>query len=330
MMSEYRTVVQIPVASVKISYNSPLLFMGSCFSENIGERFVERHFNTTLNPFGILYNPASVKQGLELLMNKRMFDESMLFEHRGLWSSFFHHSQFSSGNRQGVLKNINEHILEGSERLANADYLFITFGTSWVYEQKEDRMVVANCHKLPSARFNRYRLSVDDIVDGYTQLVLQLTEFNPKLKIIFTVSPVRHWKDGAHGNQLSKSVLFLAIDNLVGRFGNVHYFPAYELVIDDLRDYRFYNEDMLHPSKQAVGYIWRKMKETFFDDSAIDFVRRVEKVLGAVGHRPFNPEMEEYRKFAKAEIIKLKKMIKDFPDVNLEENLMFLNGIISD
>ncbi len=329
-MSEFRTVVQIPSTTDKISYSSSLLFFGSCFSENIGERFVERRFNATVNPFGILYNPASVKQGLEVLMDNKQFDETMLFEHRGLWSSFYHHSRFSSHDRQEVLKSINEQIVEGGDKLANADYLFVTFGTSWVYEHIEEKAVVANCHKLPAATFNRYRLAVDEIVSSYDELIAKLRDFNPELKIVFTVSPVRHWKDGAHGNQLSKSVLLLAIDSLVSRFENVNYFPAYELVIDDLRDYRFYDEDMLHPNKQAVDYIWQKLQEASFDKSASGFVKSIEKVIRARSHRPFNPNTEEYKTFVRAEIIKVKNMMNEFPEVNLENDLSFFNTIISD
>ncbi len=328
-MSEFRTVVTIPKATGKISYNSSILFFGSCFSENIGDRFVERRFNATINPFGILYNPASVKQSLNILMDNRMFDDSMLFENKGLWHSFYHHSRFSSDDKQEVSGKINEQIASGHKRLTKAGYLFITFGTSWVYEHIKDRSVVANCHKLPSANFNRYRLTVEEIVNSYDELIVRLKEFNPGLKIVFTVSPVRHWKDGAHGNQLSKSVLFLAIDSLVKRFENVEYFPAYELVIDDLRDYRFYDEDMLHPNKQAVDYIWKKLSETYFDDSASDYVKAIEKVLRARSHRPFNPSMEEYRKFAQTEMDKLKEIMMRYPDVELKDDLDFFKNIVS-
>ncbi len=326
-MSEFRTVVHIPVATGKISYNSSILFFGSCFSENIGERFVERRFNATINPFGILYNPASVKQSLDILMDKRMFDDSMLFEYKGLWHSFYHHSRFSSVDKNEVITNVNEQIVAGYERLADAEFLFITFGTSWVYEHSEDKLVVANCHKLSSSNFSRYRLTVEEIVDSYNELVGRLKKFNPGLKIIFTVSPVRHWKDGAHGNQLSKSVLFLAIDSLVKRYSYVEYFPAYELVIDDLRDYRFYDEDMLHPNSQAVEYIWKRLTEVYFNDKASDFEKVIEKVLRARKHRPFNPATEEYKKFAKGEVVKLEKILKDYPGVDLKRDLDFFGDI---
>ena len=328
-MSEFRTVVTMPKAIGKISYDSSMLFFGSCFSENIGERFVERRFNATINPFGILYNPSSVKQSLDILIEKKVFDDSVLFEHKGLWHSFYHHSRFSSIDKQEVLEKINEQIASGHKRLIEADYLFITFGTSWVYEHINDKLVVANCHKLPSATFNRYRLTVEEIVNSYDELIVRLKEFNPGLKIVFTVSPVRHWKDGAHGNQLSKSVLLLAIDFLARRFENVEYFPAYELVIDDLRDYRFYDEDMLHPNNQAVDYIWKKLSETYFETSASDYVKVIEKVLRARNHRPFNSATEEYRRFAQLEMAKLKEIMIRYPDVELKNDLDFFNRIVS-
>jgi len=326
-MNEFRTVIKLQESDVKISYNSVLLFMGSCFSENIGEKFTERRFGTMVNPFGILYNPVSVKQSVEILLNKSLFDEGMLFEHEGMWHSFYHHSRFSSPDKRKVIETINRSIVEGHEKLKSADFLFITFGTSWVYKNVEDESIVANCHKLPASKFRRFRLNVDEIVESYSHLLSSLNEFNPDLKIVLTVSPVRHWKDGAHGNQLSKSVLLLAIDELVSRFSNVDYLPSYELVMDDLRDYRFYAEDMLHPGSLAVDYIWDRLEETYFDSTAKEYVREVEKVIRAVNHRPFNRAGDEYRSFARRETERLTNMERRFPDVDLAEYFKYFKNI---
>ena len=319
-MNEFRTVIKLQNSDEKISYDSVLLFMGSCFSENIGDKFIERRFNAVVNPFGILYNPVSVKQSMEILMEKRLFQKNDLFRYEGLWHSFYHHSRFSSLERTTVLKTINENIEKGHDVLKKADFLFITFGTSWVYENIEDGTVVANCHKLPASRFRRYRLGIGEIVESYSGLIDSLREFNPGLKIIFTVSPVRHWKDGAHGNQLSKSVLLLAVDELVQKFEYVDYFPAYELVMDDLRDYRFYAEDMLHPGSVAVDYIWNRLLDVYFDDNAKLFVKETEKIIKAREHRPFNEKGEEYRAFLSNMIKKLDELSGRFPKADLKED----------
>ena len=319
-MNEFRTVIKLKDSYEKVSYDSVLLFAGSCFSENIGNKFIERQFSAAVNPFGILYNPVSVKQGLEILLEKRLFQKDDLFRHEGRWHSFYHHSRFSSPEKTEALKTINENIDKGHDVLKKADFLFITFGTAWVYENVEDGTIVANCHKLPASRFRRYRLGVGEIVKSYSGLVDRLREFNPGLKIIFTVSPVRHWKDGAHGNQLSKSVLLLAVDELVRKFYHVDYFEAYELVVDDLRDYRFYAEDMLHPGSVAVDYIWDRLSDMYFDDDAKSFVKEIEKIIKAKEHRPFNEKGEEYRAFLSNMAKKLDVLSERFPAADLKKD----------
>jgi len=326
-MNEFRTVVKLRSTKV-ISYDSVLLFMGSCFAESIGDKFVNRRFNAIVNPFGVLYNPVSVKQGLEILLEKRLFDENDLFEHESRWHSFYHHSRYSSADKDFALEKINADVKKGHETLRNADFLFVTFGTSWVYENIENGNIVANCHKLPASRFIRYRLEVNDITGIYSGLISKMRELNPDLKIIFTVSPVRHWKDGAHGNQLSKSVLLLAIDELERKFENVGYFPAYELVMDDLRDYRFYAEDMIHPSSVAVDYIWGRLSDTYFDDKARLFVKEMERVMKAREHRPFNDKGEEYRAFLENNLKKLESLSVRFPGIDIQEDKEYIKQIL--
>jgi hypothetical protein len=320
-MSEFRTVINLQESDIKISYDSTLLFIGSCFSDNIGSKFKERRFEAGINPFGVLYNPESVKRGLEILLEKSIFDEDLLFEYRGLWNSFYHHGRFSGVDKKTVLKNINRNIIRGHELLKNAGFLFVTFGTSWVYRNVDDGMVVANCHKLPASRFNRFRLGVDDIVDGYDELIARMKEFNRDLKIIFTVSPVRHLKDGAHGNQLSKATLLLAVDKLTEKHENVFYFPAYELVMDDLRDYRFYADDMVHPSAQAVDYIWENISDVYFDKKAKVFVKEMDKIIKAREHRPFNEKSKEYQMFVSGLLRRLDEIKNQFTLAGLEEDI---------
>lgn len=293
----FRTEIQIPPSEHQITHQTKCLFVGSCFAENMSGELEKRKFKVETNPFGILYNPLSVKEGLEILINKRVFTSSDLIKREGLWHSFMHHSRFSGTNKNEVVSKINERISNASEFLRQADYLFITFGTAWVYFLKANKQLVANCHKFPAKVFNRKLLSVETVVEEYIKLFEKLFSFNDKLKIVFTVSPVRHWKDGANGNQISKATLLLGMDKLVNEFPSTSYFPSYELVLDDLRDYRFFEEDLVHPNRLAVNYIFEKFSDVYFSDSTKVLLKKIEKVERGLQHRPFNSKAEEYKKF---------------------------------
>lgn len=320
-MSDFRTIVSVPESPVKINYDSKILFMGSCFTENIGVKLADACFNVLINPFGILYNPMSIKLALELLLKGRLFTEQDLVFDNGCWHSFRHHGRFSSENKEECLRMINEELGAASEFIKSADYLILTLGTAWVYELKESRQVVSNCHKFPAKTFNRYRLEPEGIVHIYKDLFGELKVHNPKLKIILTISPVRHWKDGAHGNQVSKAVLLLAVNNLVKLFENVAYYPAYELILDDLRDYRFFDEDMLHPGKKAIDYVWDLFCNAWFSNDAITFLREMNKLVKAKKHRPFNPQSKTYEVFLIQNIKKIHKISETYPNVDLTEYL---------
>jgi hypothetical protein len=244
-MIKLKTEVILPDIPVKIGYRAPSLMMGSCFTESIGLHLRERLFPVEVNPFGILYNPASIANSLEILMAERFFEAKDLFFANGLWNSFYHHSRFSNPDRQACLNEINSKIEEASRILRGSNLLFCTFGTSWVFEEISSGRIVSNCHKLPAATFSRYRLSPSGILKLWEKLIPGLWQVNPDLKIVFTVSPIRHLKDGLHENNLSKAVLLLAIDELQKQFGKerIFYFPSYEILLDELRDYRFYAPD---------------------------------------------------------------------------------------
>ena len=329
-MNEFRTVVKLQESDIKISYDSTLLFIGSCFSENIGIRFKERRFSSDINPFGVLYNPESVRQGLDILMEKRLFSEEQLFDYGGLWHSFYHHSRFSGSDKKRVLDKINQNIIDGHLLLKRTEFLFITFGTAWVYQNTDDGRIVANCHKLPASRFKRFRLGVEDIVESYKELTERLKKFSPGIKIVFTVSPVRHLKDGAHGNQLSKSVLLLAVEELVNELkGDVRYFPAYELLMDDLRDYRFYADDMVHPGNAAVEYIWTNLSDVYFDKKAKAYVAEIEKIIRARNHRPFNKNSTEYGKFVENTLRRLDEIKRQFRGVDIEPDILYFKKMLN-
>ena len=321
-MEIFRTQVLVPKSERKITYQSNIMLIGSCFSEYIGNKLSGFKFNTNNNPFGIVYNPLSVKKSISRLTENRDYFKDDLINRDGVWHSFDHHSRFSSTNPDECIQAINNQLHISSDFLKKTDFLFITFGTSYVYSLVKNNMVVSNCHKLPAKEFHRKRLTVNEIVNEYNELIKQLQSSNPNLQIVFTVSPIRHWKDGAHENQLSKATLLLAIDNICSDFKNVMYFPSYEIIMDDLRDYRFYEEDMLHPNKVAVDYIWNRFKECFTEKGTMSLMKEVEKVMLALKHRPFNPETEQYREFLKQNSDKI-KFLKEQYKINFREEELF-------
>lgn len=312
-MVRFRTEVNVATPDRLLSYASKLMLMGSCFTENIGIRFIEGRFNANLNPFGILYNPLSIARAIDHLVGNSVIDESNLWQHNGLWHHFDFHGRFSSLIREQAIKAMNEAISAGHQSLKQAEVLFITYGTAYVFEDVETQMVVGNCHKLPANRFYRYRLTPNEVIEAIAQMMDKILMFNPTLEVVFTVSPVRHLKDSAHGNQLSKSTLLLAVDEIVGRYRTASYFPAYELVLDDLRDYRFYDIDMVHPNTQASDYVWEKLVSGLLDEQAMEYLKETEQLNRARQHRPLFRESLEYRKFLESNLQKVDALMKKYP-----------------
>ncbi len=309
----FTTSVEIPPSSVDIDHKSQILTLGSCFSENIGKKLQNAFFNIDVNPFGVLYNPLSIQNSLRLLLDDKEFTEKDIFRHASLWHSFSHDSSFSHIDADTTLKAINSRLRQASVNLSKADFLLITFGTAWVFEQANGGNVVSNCHKLPAAEFRRRRLTLDEIVNNYNDLIQTLQTSFPNLRIVFSVSPIRHWKDGAHENNISKATLLLAIDELTRKYSNIDYFPAYEIVMDELRDYRFYASDMLHPSETAVDYIWKRFGETYFSPETQALQKRLEQLSADLAHRALHPETEEYQSFLKNTEKRRSEIIRDYP-----------------
>lgn len=309
----FHTPVEIPVSKFKISYERSILTLGSCFADNMGRRMLDVWFDVVTNPYGVLYNPASISNGIRRLICAEPFQESELFESRGLWNSFAHSTLFSGSKPADSLSKMNDSYSKAVGKLHNGCCLIITFGTAWIYETVSNGQLVANCHKLPSSQFTRRRLGVDEIVRDYISLFEELTSCFPDTQIVLSVSPVRHWKDGAHGNNLSKSVLLLAAEELSNRFDFVDYFPAYEIQMDELRDYRFYSADMLHPSDVAVDYIWTRFSDTFFDSDTLKIKSEMEKLSASLNHKVLFSESDEFLKFQKAVQRKQAELIKKYP-----------------
>lgn len=320
---EFRTRVELPVGNGEIRHSDRLMAWGSCFAENIGKLLDDYKFTCDLNPFGILYNPLSIARAMDTLLERRLYTESNLLYHKGNWCSLMHHSAFSSADKEECLSHINTRIRQGADNLEQADWLLFTWGTACIYEWKETGEIAGNCHKLPEKLFTRRLLETKEIVDTYTRLLAELHKRNPKLNVVFTVSPIRHAKDGMHGNQLSKATLLLAIDKLCERFSFCHYFPSYEIMMDELRDYRFYADDMFHPTPLAVNYIWQCFQTVFFKPATLQIMKQWDEIKKALAHRPFHPESATYRTFLSQILLKIETLKEKFPylDVQNEETL---------
>jgi len=308
-MINYCTRVEIPKPVFDIGYQDRLMFVGSCFAEQTGLKMAEHGWDACVNPFGILYNPLSVASGCKRLLKPELFVEGDLVEYNGLFHSFMHHGQFSSPSVEATLTKMNGSLSEAASFFSDMSCLVITFGTAYAYRLKTDGRTVANCHKLPASHFERELLSFERIVDEWSVLLEAMLSVNDSLKVIFTVSPIRHWKEGAHGNQISKSILLLAEQALVEKYAErASYFPAYELMMDELRDYRFYADDLLHPSRVAVDYIWERFCEAYMDNGVIDDLKEFEAIRQDVLHRPFHPTFAAYKHFLMQTLLKMNRL----------------------
>ena len=320
---QFTTPTDIQPLSRRIGHDARLLVMGSCFAEHMGTRLQQMKWRAVVNPFGVLYNPLSITEALGRLIDAHRYGEDELVEFPdGGWSTWLHHSRYSHPDRRAALDAINNSMEAAAGMLAQADWLVLTLGTAWVYRLKEDGRVVGNCHKVPEREFVRQRLSVDEIVETFVALLDRLWSINPGARVLLTVSPVRHLKDGLHGNQLSKATLLLAVDELCRRMPErCVYFPAYEVLMDELRDYRFYAEDMAHPSKQAVDYVWERFVEHCTDEAAHTFMAEGSKVCRALEHRPFKPDSEQYRAFVRQNMLKIAELKEKYPYLEVQNEI---------
>lgn len=294
-----------------IDHNSRIVMLGSCFAENIGKKLIDCGFNVVMNPMGILYNPISIFSALERIVEGREFTEDELFCHNGLWTSFMHHGSFSHADKNEALKMMNERLKEGHEQLKDATHLIITFGSAEVYER--NGKVVSNCHKLPAREFTHRLLSINEINNLYKSFVIETQNIAP-LQTIFTVSPVRYLGNGAHHGQINKATLLLATNEICKKTG-ADYFPSYEIMMDELRDYRYYAEDMIHPSDVAINYIFERFAETYLTDEAIRVADEIQKIKKSLAHRPLHPGSEEYQNFKKKLSQQIAAIVEKYPNV---------------
>lgn len=312
----------------RIQPSDTFVCIGSCFAENIGKYLKNACISTEINPFGILFNPISIAEGLRILLSEKTFSAADIFQHNGLWSSFMFHSRFSGMDRDTTLTNMNQSLGVARKALANSRFLIITLGSANVFCASENGAIVANNHKLAVHHFERKQLSITDITASLGEALQQLKNQYPNLEVIVSVSPVRHIKDGLIQNQRSKATLLLAAEALCDGLDFVHYFPAYELVLDDLRDYRFYEKDMIHPNEQAIDYVWDYFKQSFFSDATKALNDEIEKIMAAVHHRPFQVQSIDYQFFAKETLWKIQDIEQRFPHLDMSSATQKLNALI--
>jgi hypothetical protein len=317
---------QPQVSQQKITHQDSVLLIGSCFSEHIGNHLSDLKFNIHSNPFGIVFNPKSIESDLNRIIEKKYFTEEDVFEKDGIWFSFEAHSSVFAATKSDLIAKLNITIDEWNLKLASASFLMITLGSAFAYKSIKQNKVVANCHKLPQSVFEKVLLQTQDIVTDYQILIDKLKQRYPNLKILFTVSPVKHLRDGVVENNLSKSILILSVYNIIKQNSNCVYFPAYELVNDDLRDYRFYESDMAHPNIQAINYVWKKFSEVYFNEATTLINQKLIQIHQAYNHKLFNKETQTSLKFKNNFLQKCVNLQADYAYLDLSKELHYFNS----
>ena len=311
----FRTEINITPLTSTIAYGDGILFLGSCFADEVGSICRGLGFNALVNPFGVLYNPVSIANAIHRLRSGIPFSQKEVIQTgEEFYCTFSHNTEFWCPSENELLERVNDSLAQAHEHFVQSKWIVISLGTAWVYRYRETLEVVANCHKMPSQLFDRFCLTVPSVVTVLSDMVCS----NPDKQFIFTVSPLRHLKDGLHGNQLSKSTLLLAVDEVCERFENAHYFPAYEILLDELRDYRFYKEDMVHPTDQAVRYIWEKFVDFAINPSEKPAMQAAQELKQMLHHKPLFPDSEAYRKFEQQRNQKTEEIKQKFSNIIVE------------
>lgn len=317
----------------KINHRHKLMLVGSCFTEQIGNKLAQHKFNVIENPNGILFNPVSISNAVKSYVEKKLYHDEDLFYNNELWGSWQHHTRFSGIDKQVSLERINDSQRKAAAFIKEADWILLTLGSAFVYEDRgvantgNYENVVANCHKVPTDKFNRRLLAAEEVKEVLLQMMQEVKKHNPGLNFIFTISPVRHLREGFIENNRSKATLIQAVHALTNDV-DVFYFPAYELVIDDLRDYRFYAEDMVHPNYAATNYVWEKFIAACIDEPSQQLMKEIAVVVAARNHKPFNPESIQHKIFLQTNIDRVNNLKSRFPYLDFTQELLhFTSGI---
>jgi hypothetical protein len=310
----FTTRVSISKNNHPVDYKSRIVSLGSCFAENIGTKFEYFKFQNTVNPFGIIFNPVSIEKLIDRAVNKNYFIEKDFFFQNDLWHCYEVHSELSNPDKEEFLNSLNQLLEFTYKQLTESTHVIITYGTSWVYRLNSSNEIVANCHKVPQNQFDKTILSIADIEKSIQNTIDLLRKINQYSQITFTVSPVRHSKDGFVENQRSKAYLISALHQILNPDSSyLNYFPSYEILMDELRDYRFYAEDMLHPNQTAIDYIWERFTETTIAETASPIMEEVATIQKGLAHRPFNPQTENHQKFLAVLNQKITRLKEQFP-----------------
>jgi len=323
---DFQIPIQIPVIPNGISYSSKVLLTGSCFTEHIGDRLQELKFDVLQNPNGILFDPHSVASSLVSYIQNKTYSPADLVYFNELWQSWNHHSRFSNVDAGECLAQINQSQQQAHQFLKQADWLIITLGSSFSYRLIENNSGVANCHRAPAQWFRKHLMTIEETNSALDNCLHQLFQFNPSLRILFTISPVRHIRDGVIENNRSKARLIEVVHHLVNKFDKLYYFPAYELVIDVLRDYRFYDIDLVHPNYPATRFVMEKFMECCVDEASVRLSGEVQQIVTARKHKPFQPATEAHKKFLGAHWEKARDLKARFPFLRLDEELNYFAG----
>ena len=321
-------------SDIKIGYQQKIMLVGSCFSENMTAKFAAHQFEVFENAHGVLFNPVSVANSLQDLIDSKVYSAQDLFYHNDIWNSWNHHSRFSGITPDASLLKINASIQKAHQFLKESSHIIITLGSAWLYHVQTDAplgkgQVVANNHKGPAKWFTKELMQPNDLKVLLEQMCLNLHAFNPDLHIIFTISPVRHLREGLVENNRSKAALIYAVHELVHQVKNIEYFPAYEYVIDDLRDYRFYAEDLVHPNYAATQYVWEKFVESYMSEETNGLMKQVAELQLAMHHKPFFIGSTEHQKFLQVCISKTERLMQLYPFLALTDHLHFFKGQVA-
>jgi hypothetical protein len=311
-MNSFRTDVSITHSKHPIDIKNTVFTIGSCFADAIGSRLAKYKWDVAVNPFGAIYNPVSIHKLIEILIDRKIPDNSYV-ESQGVHSNFFFHSKMSRVSRADVEQILESRINTGHEQLKKCTHLILTYGSSMVHIRNDNGQIVANCHKLTASNFTRKILTTEDVISSFDAVAEKLKAVNPTLRIILTVSPVRHTRETLELNSVSKSILRLACHEIAKRHSNIEYFPAYEMMMDDLRDYRFYKPDMIHPTEQAEDYIFEKFSQAYIHPSSQRFMKTWDEILSALSHKPFNPSTAQHQAFLK----KLEQKLEQITEVDV-------------
>jgi len=314
---QFTTQIPIMKSNYPIDYNSRIVSIGSCFAVNMNEKLEYYKFRNIVNPLGILFHPYAIAKLVDFAVTAREFTAHDIFFHNECWHSFDAHSDLNSLSKEDLLYSLNSRVSLFRDQIMHASHIIITLGTAWVYRNIENGMLVANCHKVPQKQFTKELLPIESIKNSFEQIVTQITTANKNCTIIFTISPVRHIKDGFVENQVSKSHLISAVYDLVNSNDDkIVYFPSYEIMMDELRDYRFYSEDMLHPNKTAIDYIWQKFSQAYISEAGLQTIELVDSIQKGLAHRPFNPDSTQHVKFLTQLQNKIVSLQGKFPHIH--------------